>query len=136
MTTLTVIDASVAIKWFVNEELQQEEALSVLDQIQSAPQNFFVPELFFNEMLSVLCKLLKDETEVQPHLQSLENLGLTRIGNGSELLALAAKIAIQHNLTGYDAIYAATAKLTGAKWLTADRQAHKRIIAMGISKSL
>jgi predicted nucleic acid-binding protein len=136
MTSLTVIDASVAIKWFVDEELQREEALTVLDQIQAEPQTFLVPELFFNEMLSVLCKLLDHETLVQSHMRSLENLGLTRIGNGSELLAVAARIAVHHNLTGYDAIYAATAKLAGAKWLTADKRAHKRLESIRVSRTL
>jgi len=80
--------------------------------------------------------LSNDETEVRSHLRSFESLGLTRIGNGSELLAIAAKIAVQHKLTGYDAIYAATAKLVGTKWLTADKRAHKRIAPMGISRAL
>ena len=37
-------------------------------------------------------------------------------------------------MTGYGAVYAASAKLTGGCWLTADAQAHRRIRRLKISK--
>lgn len=136
MSQLTVIDASVAIKWFVVEKSGHNEAIEVLDSLQSAPEKFAVPELFFNEMLSVLCKLLNDKVRVQSYLKLLENLGLTRIGNGSELLSLASTFAVEHRLSGYDAIYAATAKLVNGHWLTADARAHKKVEHLSLSRLL
>ncbi len=129
---IRVIDASVAIKWFVLEQ-GQEGAFSILESIQNSPKHYAVPELFFNEMLAVLCRIEKDVKKVQRHLYLLENLGFERVGNGSELLALAAQLSIAHHLTGYDAIYAATAKLLGGIWVTADARAHQRISSLGIS---
>ena len=136
MKKITIIDASVAIKWFVIEESGQAAAMATLDRIQDSPQHFAVPELFFNEMLSVLCKLLDDEKKIQEYMFLLESLGLTRIGNGSELISLAATIAVKHKLSGYDAIYAAAANLVDGHWLTADARAHKRIERMRISQLL
>lgn len=132
---IQVIDASVAIKWFIQEP-DQGDAFLILEAIQNSPKHFVVPELFFNEMLAVLCRIEKEAKKVQRHLYLLENLGFERVGNGSELLALAAQLSSEHNLTGYDAIYAATAKLLNGLWVTADARAHQRIRSLGISKPL
>lgn|SRR3989338_1957734 len=132
---IQVLDASVAIKWFV-EEPDRERALSILDSLQNSPQHFAVPDFFFNEMLAVLCRIERETKKVQRHLYLLENLGLERVGNGSELLSLAAELSLTHGLTGYDAIYAATAKLLGGVWITADVKAHKRIAHLQISSVL
>lgn len=129
---IQVIDASVAIKWFVREQ-DQEKAILLLESIQDTPQDFVVPELFFNEMLAVLCRIEKDAQKIQRHLYLLENLGLERVGNGSELLSLAAQLSVQCSLSGYDAIYAATAKLLNGIWITADAKAHQKILHLKIS---
>lgn len=119
-------------KWFIAEEAKREEAVSILDEIQQSPHLFAVPELFFKEMFSVLCRLISDVGQIRRYLHILESLGLYRLGNGSELLSTAAHIAVKYKLTGYDAIYAASAKLIDGEWITADIKAHKRI---GASKS-
>jgi predicted nucleic acid-binding protein len=133
--TLQVLDASVAIKWFVANEVGREEAISILDRVRDEPARFAVPELFFNEMLAVLVRLLGDDgTAVRAYLEALQDLGFARIGNGRDLLATAAKLACRYGLTGYDSIYAASAQLTGGCWLTADARAHKRIQRLRISR--
>ena len=72
--------------------------------------------------------------KVRSYLDALQDLGFERIGNGRELLACAADLACAHGLTGCDAVYAATAKLTGGCWLTADARAHRRIRPLRVSK--
>lgn len=52
---------------------------------------------------------------------------MARIGNGRELLALAADFAGQWKLSGYDAVYVALAALSDGVWLTADARAAHRI---------
>ena len=42
------------------------------------------------------------------------------VGLGHELLQTAAEISIQYRLSGYDGIYASTARLLGGQWLTFD----------------
>jgi predicted nucleic acid-binding protein len=103
--SLEILDASVAIKWFVAEEPGRAEALRILDRVRDAPQGFAVPELFFDEMLAVLVRLAGDDaTAVRGYIDALQDLGLERIGNGREMLARAAEIACTYGLTGYDAI--------------------------------
>jgi predicted nucleic acid-binding protein len=136
MPQFKVIDASVAIKWFISKEENLDKALKLLEEIQASPSHFAVPELFFNEMLAVLCKLLDDSEEVKKYISILESLGFYRVGNGNELLMKAADISIKYGLTGYDAIYAASAKLLDGLWITADSKAHKRIQKLKISQAL
>jgi predicted nucleic acid-binding protein len=135
--TLQVIDASVAIKWFVPHEAGAAEAIAILDQVRDSPAGFVVPELFFSEMLAVLVRLLgRDAAAVGLYLDALQDLGFERIGNGRELLARAAELACAHGLTGYDAVYAASAQLIGGYWLTADVKAHRKVRHLRISKAV
>lgn len=124
---LVIVDASVAIKWFVNEERGKDRALSWLDKLKTSPKSFAVPELFFNEMLAVFCRLLDTSEEVERYMNILQDLGLERIGNGRKLLTKAAMLAKEYNLSGYDAIYAAAAELVNGQWLTADERAYNKI---------
>lgn len=125
---MIVVDASVAIKWFVAGEPLVEEAERVLGEIQEDPSSYVVPELFMNELLAVLCRLPgSTPSRVKEALGLVEALGMRRIGNGHELLALAAECAGRWKLSGYDALYVALASLVGAQWLTADARAARRI---------
>lgn len=125
---MIVVDASVAIKWFVNSEPLVEEAGRVLGQIEANPARYMVPELFMNELLAVLCRLPgSTPSKVKEALSLVEALGMTRVGNGHELLSLAVDFAARWRLSGYDAVYLALASLTGSEWLTADARAVKRV---------
>ncbi len=125
---MIVVDASVAIKWFVTSEPLVEEAEQVLGEIEANPARYMVPDLFMSELLAVLCRLPgSTPAKVKEALSLVEALGMTRVGNGHELLALAADFADRWKLTGYDATYLALASLAGGEWLTADARAVGRI---------
>ncbi len=125
---MIVLDASVALKWFVTDEPLVEEAAQVLAAIGRNPLPYAVPELFMNELLAVLCRLPGSRSSmVHEALSLVEALGIARVGNGHELLALAADFAGQWKLSGYDAVYVALAALSKGVWLTADVRAARRI---------
>jgi predicted nucleic acid-binding protein len=125
---LTIIDTSVAVKWFIaDDEPGRNEALAVLEDICAEPHRYAIPELFFNEMLAVFCRLLSDASEIKEYMHILEQLGLERIGNGSQLFERAAEIAKEFKISGYDAIFAAAASLVEGVWLTADKAAVKKL---------
>ena len=125
---MIVVDASVAIKWFVSGEPLVEEAERVLAEIQEDPSRYLVPDLFMNELLAVLCRLPgSTPSRVKEALALVEALGMRRIGNGHELLASTADLADRWKLSGYDALYVALASLVGGEWLTADARAARRI---------
>ena len=88
-------------------------------------------------MLAVLARLLgRDTAALQRYLNDLQDLGFERIGNGREFLTRAADLACAQGLTGYDAVYAASAQLTGGCWLTADLKAHRKVRHLRISKAV
>lgn len=125
---MIVLDASVALKWFVSGESGKEQAMAVLDDVRDHPAQYIVPELFMNELLAVLCRLPGATVDkVSEALDLVEKLGMRRIGNGHELLAQAAEYAVSWKLPGYDAVYVALAALVGGTWLTADGRAAARI---------
>jgi predicted nucleic acid-binding protein len=122
-----VIDASIALKWFVDEP-GSEAARAILDQIAADPSGYAVPDLFMNELLAVLARLPGVTTErVQEALSLVESLGLARVGNGHELIARAAELAVAWAVSGDDATYLALADLTGGEWVTADARAARRV---------
>jgi len=121
-----VIDASVAVKWFILEEAHPA-AEEVLTALIARPRSFAVPELFPFEVFSVLHRLhpqprLVFEKGVLPLLQG----GLLRMPMTKTLAALAQRF-IQLGLTGYDACYAALARDLSGRWLTYDQKAHQAI---------
>lgn len=134
--TLTLIDASVAAKWFLPEERDRNQAISVLEKIKHNPSAYAIPDLFYCEMLHVLCKIFSDSREIIEYLSTLQDLGMSVLHTGRKTLALAASLAKKHGLSGYDSIYAANAKLTQGLWLTADKKAHKKISSLKISQCL
>lgn len=130
-----VVDASVAIKWFILEEAHPA-AEDVLTALIAWPQSFAVPELFAFEVFSVLHRLhpqprLVFEKGVLPLLQG----GLLRMPMTKTLAALAQRF-IRMGLTGYDACYAALARDLSGLWLTYDQQAHQAIKKEKVSWSL
>ena len=134
---MIVVDASVAIKWFVTEEPLVDEAAQVLDEIGRDPAPYGVPDLFMNELLAVLCRLPGSRPpRVREALSLVEALGMARVGNGHELLALAADFAGRWSLSGYDAVYVALAALSDGVWLTADARAARRIPKSGLVQLL
>jgi predicted nucleic acid-binding protein len=121
-----VIDASVAVRWFINEEAHPL-ADEVLEQVISEPEKFAVPELFAFEVFSVLLRVHPNGLEafrkgIIPLLQG----GIFRQPM-TESLAVKANRFVKLGLTGYDACYAALARDLKGRWLTFDKNAHELI---------
>ena len=131
-----VIDASVATKWFLEIEAGREQALAVLDHLKMNPDLYIVPDLFYSEMVHVLCRIFADLEKVQACTETLIELGIERFPLDQKALAYAAELVKKFRLSGYDAIYAANAKLVGGLWITADENAHRKIEKLKISQLL
>jgi len=130
-----VIDASVAIRWFILQEGHPHADL-VLDKVLSDPERFAIPELFCYEVYAVLNRLHPSGTDVfLKGMIPVLNCGIFRCPM-TESLALQASVFIARGLTGYDACYAALAKELEGKWLTFDDKAHQIIKGFRVSHSL
>ena len=130
-----VVDASVAVRWFVEEEVDLASQ-AVLARMPMEPDLFAVPELFLYEVLAVLSRLHPDPIAAYcdgflPTVQA----GILRYPM-TESIAKGALTYVARGLSGYDAVYAALARELGATWLTYDATAHRRIRDEGISACL
>ena len=121
-----VIDASVAVRWFIEEEAHPH-ADEILLKVVDSPERFAVPELFAFEVYSVLQRL-------HPNGLTVFREGIIPLLEGGILrhpmtddLALKADRFVKLGLTGYDSCYAALAKDLKGLWLTFDQKAHKKL---------
>ncbi|MBN1961257.1 MAG: type II toxin-antitoxin system VapC family toxin [Deltaproteobacteria bacterium] len=117
-----VIDASVAVKWFLDEP-GSIAAEAVLENLLTRKSEFIVPELFFFEVFSVCMRQHPQPLDfAQNDMPFLLELPLLRIAMNGSLAKDAANISLQ-GLTGYDASYAALALSVDGEWLTFDKYA-------------
>jgi predicted nucleic acid-binding protein len=130
-----VVDASVAIKWFVEEE-GRGAALGVLERILESPSSFAVPELFYFELCHVFNRLVPDPSNTQIFLfDSVLRLPLHRFSMTADLAAEVRELQ-KRGLSGYDACYLGLAKLIRGTWITADERAHRKVAHLGLSELL
>jgi predicted nucleic acid-binding protein len=119
MTSL-VIDASVAIKWFL-PEVHSINAVSLLN----AGCELLAPDLIFAECGNVLWKrwLRKElEPEVIPAILSDLRRMSVKIVPISPLAREASAIAIGYRRSFYDSLYLALAVLAQGRMVTADEK--------------
>jgi len=121
-----VIDASVALRWYLEDEAH-DCADEVLKAIVEDPCRFTVPELFAFEVYAVFQRLHPNGLQafrkgIIPILQG----GILRHPMTDDLAVRASRF-VKKGLTGYDACYAALALDLKGCWLTFDKKAHEVI---------
>lgn len=129
-----VIDASVAVKLFVPEELSPQ-AQALFKRLNSpGAVRLFVPGLFFIECASVFRKWASrfgyPEKSATANIDDLLSLGLEVIP--TEILTPEAfRLALHYEVSAYDACYLAAASLAGMPFITADRKLVKGVTERG-----
>lgn len=129
-TIAFVLDASVGIKLLVSEA-DSHKVDSLFDRFaQNLDARLFVPALFDIECANVLWKLARrgerSAEDLQEDLRSLQGLALDRLDT-LPLLSDALRLALEHDISVYDATYAAAARACGVPLLTADERLAKRL---------
>jgi predicted nucleic acid-binding protein len=118
-----VVDASVAVKWYLPEEHGECAA-----RLCRSSMVLEAPDLLYSEIGSVLWKRVRRRELTREQAgEIIAALSLMQIEvYPSRLLAAAAvQIACEANLTVYDSLYLATAMLTGSRLVTADRRVYE-----------
>jgi predicted nucleic acid-binding protein len=124
---LVVVDASVAVKWFLpeNREPLAEQALALLNKYDQNEIRFVVPDLFYAEIASAIWKAVcvgrvsrafGDQARVlltQRQLATVPSL---------KLLDQAFQIATDYGRSVYDSLYVALAVQSGSQLITADER--------------
>ena len=119
-----VIDASVAVKWFLSEPFSTE-ARKVLDSYTRGSLSFHAPDLINAEFGNTIWKKQLFQglaaTDAQQILHEFANLPINFVPT-SELLNNAYKLAAIHRRSVYDAMYLALSVRESCQLLTADER--------------
>ncbi len=132
--TRIVVDASVALKWFLPEPLAAA-AMGLLD----ARYTLVAPGLLLIEAANALWKRYRRrELNIGEARRILRDLARAPLEiHPSEPLTMAAlDIAVRHNISAYDGLYLALAAGHGCQLVTADRRLYETCHATEIAPSL
>lgn len=118
-----VLDASVGIKLFVDEEFS-DKVHKIFALLEENPQTeIHVPDLFYVECANILLKYTKRyQRPIELSAKNIKDLNTLDIKSTStaELIESALKLAKQKDLTAYDACYAVLAQKLKLPLITAD----------------
>ena len=119
------VDASVAVKWFLDDESDGPAALRLLDRLATGEICIVVPSLFYNEVANALHMALRrgraDLGVVLRAVEFLKSLNLTVIGI-NQTLTSCLSIAQRYEVSFYDAAYLAAAEATNATLISCDKK--------------
>jgi len=125
--TEVVIDASVVVKWFVEEE-GSEEALKVRDRYVEGEIQIIAPELITFEVLNALYfKRLFSEDELKQISEALEAYSFSLYPLRGEYARKAVEISYENDITLYDASYVALAIVRDTFAYTADEKLVRKL---------
>lgn len=128
---MIVVDASIAVKWFV-AEIGHEAALVVL----GSEEPIIAPDLVVAETMHALRKKLRagDVTEEQYLRAGLELPSyFDQIVPSASVAEEAARLSIQLEHGFYDCVYLALSLTSGSSLVTADEVFEAKVAARGLS---
>ncbi len=116
-----VIDSSVAVKWFSQED-KTNEAVAVRDSHVKGLVTLLVTPLLACELANALrYKPVYDAHKLSEAMKFFFELHLRQFPIDATLLGLASEIAFRGDVTIYDAVPVALARLRRTTCLTADK---------------
>ena len=132
--TVVIVDASVGLKWlglFAQEQLV-DRAKALLDRKTAGQITLMVPDLFWLEISSALCKAVRRNKctpeEASQSLEEMQRLPVQTVPS-TNLVNSAQEIAIQYGRSIYDSLYVALARTTRSELVTADEKLANAIAA-------
>ena len=121
--TVVVVDASVAVKWFLRFSPVEEDvatALAIFDRVARGELQLVQPPHFVAEVSAMLARL--KPVDAQADVQDLLMIEHTTLGT-PEVYSQALQLARLHQHHLFDTLYHAVALQTsGATLITADRR--------------
>ena len=136
MTGDCVVDASVGIKLFLAEEGSDAADVLFAQLAQSPPARFYVPDLFYSECANILWKYVRrfgyPAGNARQDVADLLALRLQTVST-ADVLAPALALALQYDITAYDACYAALAQQLDLPLITADSPLRRKLAGSGIA---
>ncbi len=123
----TLIDASVAVKWFVNEE-HRNLALKLRDMHVSGSVTLIAPDLLVYEVANALrYNPYLNVGDVERAVESIYKLHIELYSPTIDLMTDAARKAEKYNITFYDAAYLSLAERETCRMITADKKLYDKV---------
>lgn len=130
-----MVDASVGIKLFVDEELSDRAAELFEGLAWEPPLHLYVPDLFYLECGNILWKYVRrfdyPTAQARESLSSLGALALQRLSD-SLLFEESLDLALARGISVYDASYVTLAQHLDIPFVTADERLVRKLEGSGI----
>lgn len=124
--TLVVVDASIAVKWFLGEnEDGVAEAEKLLDEHGAGKLRLVAPTLLYHELFNVLVRRRAEVEDLSEALEAFFDADVALIGPDRYQATLAAE-AVAGGTSTFDAAYLALAQVLHCRLATADERLAKR----------
>ena len=135
MTNQLVIDASVAAKWFLKDELEGDVDLAeeILGLFLDQEIELHAPDIFRKEVCGVLARACLThlfrggppcimKADAQQHVRDLFRLPIQIHGETAERSVAALQLAVDYSKGYYDMTYVRLAEELDCQWCTADER--------------
>ncbi len=129
-----VVDASVGVKWLALFALEEfaDRARELLERRTAGEILLLVPDLFWLEISSVICKAVRrnkcTSMEAKRALSEMQLLPLQTLST-TKLINSAQEIAIRYGRSVYDSLYVALAREAQTELVTADERLANAVAA-------
>ena len=120
-----ILDASVIAKWFLDEE-GTEKALEIREKYFQDEFDISVPDLLIYEIANTLKYSNFSSPEIDRAITSIYSMDLFIVDPSENIMSKASEIAINNEITIYDATYVALAHQLSTKIITADKPLFKK----------
>ncbi len=125
---MSVLDASVILKWFVSEK-DSDKAEMLRSEYYLGQREIVVPDLMLYEISNAL-NYHPDfkPLEIKTAIQTLFDIGIEIVTPTQMLMSKAVDIASENDVTCYDASYFALAQDLRTDFITADQEFYNKLL--------
>ena len=116
-----VVDASIGVKWFSQEE-GSDAARELLRQHIEEEVVIVVPQLFLYEVVNALRYKKINSDQLLRAIADLADFQLQSEFPTKEVLQRSSVLALKHDLSIYDAMYLSVAEKTQSPCITSDKK--------------
>lgn len=125
--SLVVVDASVAVKWFISTEPGSVEAADLMARHMDGTVRLVAPTLLSYELLNVLARSENRGVSLQPAIDAFFEAEVELVEPSRELAIATAELIESGQLSANDAAYVALAQLLDCQLATADRAQERAV---------